>query len=149
MWKWWTAWGTIVVACGLLTGVFPGSTTRVTVDHCSVWHDDQSPSKTRCTGHWSMAGIPATGRVYGVATDGWQAVPLQTPGGWYELKVPDSARLQQVVVVPGAAVAQPTLLWLIRAVAGLIVVVALIASVSRVRDRMLLRAYERKVANRR
>jgi hypothetical protein len=150
MWKWWAVWGTVALALGLVTGFFPGSSTRATVEHCYVRHGDWTPDETRCTGHWSTAGSTATGTVHGVAVQSsWQMIPPgPLPDGFYEVTVPDAARQHSAVAVPGAAAVYPPLVWLVRVVLFLVVAVLLIALVSRARDRWYLKAYERDLRNR-
>ena len=154
MWKWWAVWGTVVLALGLVTGFFPGSSTRATVDHCYVNWGYWTPGETRCTGHWSTAWFTVTGRVHGVAVpigdgDGWQSIGPRLPGDWYEVEVPDAVvRERSAVAVPGAAVVYPALVWLVRVVLFLVVSISVIVLVSRARDLWLLRAYERELRNR-
>jgi hypothetical protein len=123
MWKWWGGWATVVVALGLVAGFFPGSSSRATLDHCSVRPGDRTPGETRCTGHWSAAGITVTGRVHGIAAGSdWQVIPPGHSDGWYEVAVPDAARDRPAVMVPATAVAHPALVWLIRVLLLLMVV---------------------------
>ncbi|MEV0136442.1 hypothetical protein AB0H83_49470 [Dactylosporangium sp. NPDC050688] len=153
MWKWWALWGTVVLALSLVTGFFPGSSTQATVDHCyrRLPGDGWTPYETKCTGHWSTAGFTVTGRVHlvsGVSRADWYNIGPPLPDGWYEVSVPDSARERSAVVVPGAAVVYPTLVWLVRVVGFLVVAIWLIVLVSQARDRRVLRAYERELRNR-
>jgi hypothetical protein len=114
-----------------------------------VRYGDWTPDETKCTGHWSTAGFTVTGRVYGVAVGGadWQVILPGRPDGWYEKRVPDSARERSGVAVPGAALAYPALVWLIRVALFFVVTVSVIVLVSRARDRWYLRAYERELRN--
>ncbi|UWZ35497.1 hypothetical protein Drose_30920 [Dactylosporangium roseum] len=150
MWKWWSVWGSVVLALGLGTGFFPGSSTWATVDHCYVRMGDWTPDETRCTGHWSTAGFTVTGGVHGVTVGGseWPAIGPQQPDGWYEVRVSDSAHNHSAVAVPGAAVVYPALVWLVRVVLLLVVVASVVVLVNRARDRWYLRAYERELRNR-
>jgi hypothetical protein len=146
--KWRAIWGTIVLAVGLVTGFFPGSSTRATVDRCYVLIGDWTPDETRCIGHWSTAGFTVTGQVYGVSVGGdWQPTGRR-PDGWYEVTAPDAAHERPAVAVPGAAVTYPVVVWLVRVVAFLVVAVSVIVLVSRAKDRWFLRAYERQLRDR-
>jgi hypothetical protein len=153
VWKPLTVWGAVVLALGLVTGFFPGGSTRARVDHCYVSSGYWTPGESKCTGHWSTAGFTVTGRVYGIDVptgdgDGWQASGPKLPGDWYEVKVPDSVRERSVVAVPGAAVVLPGVVWLVRLMLFLVVPIAVIALASRARNLWLLRAYERELRNR-
>lgn len=91
--KWWALWGTVVLALSLVTGFFPGSSTRATVDHCyrRLPGDGWTPYETKCTGRWSTAGFTVTGRVHlvsGVSRADWYNIGLPLPEGWYEVSVP-------------------------------------------------------------
>jgi hypothetical protein len=153
VWKWWALWGTVTLALGLVTGFFPGSSTRATIDHCyrRLPGNEWTPYETKCTGHWSTAGLTVTGRVHlvsGVSRADRYSIGPTLPGGWYEVSVPDSAREHSAAAVPGAAVVYPALVWLVRVAGLLVVAIWLIVLMGQARDRRLLRAYERELRNR-
>ncbi|MBO0870329.1 MAG: hypothetical protein J2P15_17380 [Micromonosporaceae bacterium] len=125
------ALGLVVLGLLAVTGIFPGGSTRATVDHCYLRHHDWEPTETRCTGDWTLLGHTFTGRVHGVevGTD-WQVIP-PGPGadGWYEVTVPESARDRAALTVPGAALVVAWLVWtgrvlLALALVGLLILLA-------------------------
>ncbi len=96
-----------ILALVAVTGLVPGDTTRATVDHCYVrWHDWE-PRETKCTGHWTRLGRAYTGRVFGVdVPTKWRSLVTRADG-WNEVTVPDIARNQPTLAVPGAALVAP------------------------------------------
>ncbi len=149
MWKWRVVWGTLILALCLVTGIFPGSSTQVTIDRCSVILGDWMPDETTCVGHWSTAGFTVTGQVHGVdaGSEGWRPTGNRTADGLEETP-PDSARHWPAVAVPGATATYPAVVWLVRIV--LLLVAAISATVLTIgtRNRRILRAYERDLARR-
>jgi hypothetical protein len=141
-------WGAVVLAFVLVAGFFPGSSTTAMVDHCYTRGGERDPIQTKCTGHWSTLGFTVTGRVHGVyvVTD-WRADGPGSADGWYEVTVPDSVRERSAVAVPGAAVVYTVVVWPVRGLVLLVVVGSAAALWVQIRDRRILRAYERERAS--
>jgi hypothetical protein len=144
----------VVLVLALITGVFPGSSTRATVDYCYVRPGDWMPDETKCTGHWSSAGLTFTGRMHGVHPDepGWRATTSRAPGSRPEdgqqMAPPAYAREYPAVGMPGTALVYPALVWLIRLVALVVVSLLVLVLAGGVRGRWYLRAYERRLQGR-
>ncbi|GAA2371826.1 hypothetical protein GCM10010170_073710 [Dactylosporangium salmoneum] len=123
-----------VLALGLVTGFFPGSSTRVTIERCHVSAGDYTPDVVWCTAHWKTAGFTVTGQVHGVDMSPgpiWHGIGYQD--NWYVSEPPDSLRHLPAVAVPGDAAVYPALVWPTRVLFGLAVAILLIGLASRAR----------------
>jgi hypothetical protein len=99
-------------------GLFPGSSSEVTIDHCYVEYSMQEVPSYSCDGHWTRIGRANSGPIYGVDAAQYRALEEVDPAA------PESAGngLLYLVVPKGdlqrAGVADPFVAYVIPSWAG-------------------------------
>jgi hypothetical protein len=83
-----------------VAGVVPAPAS-VTLDHCYVTYDQLERQHSRCIGHWSRVGIPASGSIEAMSVSTqWQVLSTDPDANYeWEVAVPESSRSHTALTV--------------------------------------------------